>query len=276
MSRSIAAALLGVVRTATAPLSHRQRDRVNARLIEGLERGGIAALETPHGVQRMLRLRSAHCATQIERFFTDEPETLAWIDAFAADDVLLDVGANIGSYTLYAALAPTRRVVAVEPNGINFGVLVEHLAMNGVGERVVPLCVALGARTGLERLHMSQAEAGAGGASLGETYHEVRDTTPAFSQAMLTYTVDDLFERFDLPAPTHMKLDVDGTEHEILAGAAQTLRRLDSVLVEDEARGGRDFDSAIRAPLADAGLVEDTQAGGAPHRNRVFRRASGA
>lgn len=275
MSRTIASALLGMMRGATAPLSARQRSRVSARVIEGLERGGTAHLDTPRGALRMLRLRSAHCASAAEHFFTDEPETLAWIDGFKDGDVLLDVGANIGAYTLYAALSPGCTVIAVEPNGINFGVLTEHLAMNALGERVYPLCIALGARTGVERLHMSQAEAGAAGASIGDTYAALRHTPPAFSQTMLVYSTDDLLSTFAVPAPTHMKLDVDGTEHEILAGATATLAKLKSVLVEDEVRGDRDTEKAIVRPLLDAGLTEDVSARGAGSgRNRLFVRGS--
>jgi hypothetical protein len=42
-------------------------------------------------------------AWRVRTFATKEPGTIAWIDAFAADDVMLDVGANIGLYALYAA-----------------------------------------------------------------------------------------------------------------------------------------------------------------------------
>lgn len=273
MSRTIAAALVGVVRGAIAPLSRRQQHRVAARVIEGLERAGVAEIDTPRGKLTLLRLRSAHCANAAERFFTDEPETLAWIDGFADGDVLLDVGANIGTYTLYAAMNPALTVISVEPNGINFGVLTEHLAMNGLGERVLPFCIALGNEHGVAKLHMSQTEAGAGGSSLGATYAELRAQPAAFSQAMLTYSIDELVESFDLPAPTHIKLDVDGTEHEIIAGAAATLRQVRSVLVEIEERGERDVEQSIVGPLGAAGLVEDPQArASGSGRNRLYRR----
>ncbi len=44
-----------------------------------------------------------HEAFRAFTFFGKEPETLAWIDSFADEPVLYDVGANIGIYSLYTA-----------------------------------------------------------------------------------------------------------------------------------------------------------------------------
>jgi hypothetical protein len=42
---------------------------------------------------------------------------------------------------------------------------------------------------------------------------------------VLAYALDDLIETFGLPAPTLVKIDVDGAEADVLAGAARTLAR---------------------------------------------------
>jgi hypothetical protein len=46
----------------------------------------------------LLRLRA-------EQLLTKEPETIAWLDGLGPDDVLWDVGANVGMFSLYAAAA---------------------------------------------------------------------------------------------------------------------------------------------------------------------------
>ncbi len=55
-----------------------------------------------------------------------------------------------------------------------------------------------------------------------------------FHQGVLGMSVDSFLSRFDVPFPTHIKIDVDGIEPEILEGAPATLAdpRLKSVLLE--------------------------------------------
>ena len=51
-------------------------------------------------------------------FETKEPETLRWISSFESTDTLLDIGANIGIYTLFAA-SNHHTVIALEPDALN-------------------------------------------------------------------------------------------------------------------------------------------------------------
>lgn len=272
MSRSFAALAGALVRGVTAPLSARQKSRTVARVIERLERDSLASIACPRGTVRMHALRSAHCASTVARFFTDEPETLAWIDGFADGGVFLDVGANVGLYTLYAALNPALEVIAIEPNGINFGVLIEHLALNPCAARVIPLCAALGARSGLERLHMQQVGAGVGGAVLGDAFAAQRSAPPSYSQAVPVYALDDLLRTFALPAPRYIKIDVDGTEQDILAGARASLPQVESLLMEVEHRSADAIERDLEGPLRELGFVEDgaVRASGSG-RNRLYR-----
>ena len=55
-------------------------------------------------------------------FETKEPETLNWIRGFDAEDNLLDIGANIGIYSLYAAYKGGN-VTAIEPDALNYALL---------------------------------------------------------------------------------------------------------------------------------------------------------
>ena len=48
------------------------------------------------------------------------------------DDLFLDIGANIGSYTILAASSVGARTMAVEPIPITFSVLIENILLNGV------------------------------------------------------------------------------------------------------------------------------------------------
>jgi FkbM family methyltransferase len=179
-----------------------------------------------------------------------EPWTVAWIESLPAGDVLYDVGANVGAYALIAARRPqgALRVVAFEPGYANFATLCTNLVLNGAGEEVMPFPVTLGAETALGTFRYSDVSPGAalhaGGIDVA--------IESVFTQPVLVHRLDDLVERFALPAPNHLKLDVDGAEVAVLHGAARTLAapELRSVMVELS----EGEDAAADALLAAAGL----------------------
>ncbi len=187
-----------------------------------------------------------------------EPEMVAWIEReMEKGDVFYDIGANVGTYTLVAASywKELVRVVAIEPSAFNFARLLSNLTLNGFERWVTPLPVALANTTGLDTFHYANLTPGGALHALGEAKdYRGRDFHPAASAAVLTFDLDTLVEQFKLPAPTHLKLDVDGTELIILQGAEGSLRSVKSLLVElDEAHPQS---SLVRTFLSDRGFKE--------------------
>jgi len=273
VSRAIANLVTGMMRTLVAPLSRRQQHRVYARVIEKLNQLDLTEVTTPRGTLKLTQLRGAFAASAVARFHTDEPETLAWIDGFTAGDTLWDVGANIGLYALYAALDPTIRVLAFEPSAFNFGLLVEHIALNRMGDRVKPLCVALGNSLELGELCMRHTDAGHGSNGLNQAANNFGEFAPVFRQAIPAFPLDGFRALFGIPPPTHLKIDVDGIELEIIRGAAGTLPHVRSVLVEVEGVTGNAAAPEIVAVMGAAGLVEEPSVRTRGScRNRLFVR----
>ena len=64
-----------------------------------------------------------------DTFSTKEPETIAWIDGFDECRNFLDIWANIGVYSLYAALR-WHNVLCIEPDALNFALLNLNIADN--------------------------------------------------------------------------------------------------------------------------------------------------
>ncbi len=186
-----------------------------------------------------------------QTFHTEEPDTVAWLDTLGPADVLWDVGANVGLYAIYAAKFRRCQVVAVEPESQNYAVLVQNIVLNGVGDRCCPTNVALAHASGLGRLrvpYLTQGGAyntfvGLGRADrpLPESVEAVRDPhhTP-IEQLVAGFALDDLVEWYGLPAPTHLKIDVDGLEPDIVEGAARTLASVRGVLIEINRKSLRD------------------------------------
>jgi len=174
-------------------------------------------------------------AWRAQSVMSKEPGTVAWIEEMAAGEVLLDVGANVGLYSLCAARFRGARVFAFEPESQNFALLNTNIHRNGLQDAVLAYCVALSDETRFDSLYLSSFEAGGSCHAFGESVRP--DGAPlaaAFRQGCFATTLDALIASGAVPVPRHIKIDVDGIEHKVIRGAAKTLadRRVGSVLVE--------------------------------------------
>src|SRR3990167_5131009 len=90
----------------------------------------------PRG-RRQMRFAAfnARCEWRVRTLATKEPSVYEWLQTLGPDDVLFDVGANIGVYTVFAAVCMGARVVAFEPEAQNFAALNLNLSLNDIGGR---------------------------------------------------------------------------------------------------------------------------------------------
>lgn len=133
--------------------------------------------------------------------------------------VAVDVGANIGFFTVLAAhlVGPEGRVYAIEPVPANAQAVRRNLTRNGFSQGSV---LEAGASNVAGRAKLMLAHH-PGGATLSE-----HDTPPDLSGEIEIQTVrlDDLVESGRLKAPDFVKIDVEGFELEVIEGMAQVLR----------------------------------------------------
>ena len=200
--------------------------------------------------------RTAACAK--------EPETVAWIvDHLRPGEVLFDLGANVGAYSLVAAsvAGDHGKVVAVEPSAATFASLCANVRLNDLGERIVPLQCALGDSTRLGSFHYSSPDAGSALHRLAPAGVQDPDSETAGSQTVPVFRLDELAALLGLPRPHLLKVDVDGPELAVLHGAGDLLASPDlrTVLVEiDERDSDKDGADIVRL-LADHGLRESAR-----------------
>ncbi len=167
-----------------------------------------------------------------------EPETVKWIeDNICPGDVFYDVGANVGAYSLVAFCAGDRRsrVYAFEPSYSTFSELCGNVLLNKAQAQVVPLQVGLGEKTGLCQMRFSDVTPGAAEHSWDDGMVAESGGT-VYSQSVPCYRMDDLIELLNLEVPSLIKIDVDGSEYDVLRGADRTLSsgKVKSLLVEIE------------------------------------------
>ncbi len=178
-----------------------------------------------------------------------EPETIEWIDGFDEGDTFWDIGANVGVYSIYAAIDRRIRVLAFEPSAGNYFLLNRNIELNRLNDALRAFCIAFSDRGGLDALNMQSTGLGGALSSFGVTVDESgHEFAPAFRQGMIGYSVDRFVEQFNPPFPNRMKIDVDGIEDRIVVGAAATLAdaRLKSISIELDASRASHTDVVVK------------------------------
>lgn len=213
--------------------------------------GGAAKYVTPNQLTQW----------RVQTFHSKERDTLAWIETFAADDVLVDIGANVGMYSIWAAATRGVRVISFEPESQNYALLNQNIFINGLSDQISAYCMAIAENSGFDKFYLGRFEAGGSCHTFGEALDpNLAPIKAQFSQGCFAAPLDELIEAGVAPAPTHIKVDVDGLEHAVVAGMAGTLHNpaLKSVLVEINANLAEH--QAILAHMAEIGFhVDDRQ-----------------
>lgn len=148
----------------------------------------------------------------------------------APGDHIVDVGAHLGNHSVYWALAG-RRVTAFEPNPPVAEILERNLRRNSLAGYVTINRVALGARGGPGRLVVADTN------NLGEVAVEPDD-----DGQVEVVRLDDL----NLDAFSILKVDVEGHEADVLAGAMATLMRYRPYVVAEALAGAGSVAEQLR------------------------------
>lgn len=185
----------------------------------------------------------------------EEPVLAGLVDALDGDDVFYDVGAYRGFYARWVAALAGAEAVAFEPSPGSYREA--RAACAAVSPPTTVLPFALGATDGTAALS-APAPGAEGCPALSDL--------PDGGTEVRVFAGDRLVEEYDVPAPTAMKVDVEGAELAVLRGFADHLAtgRVDPLYVEVHPPGTdltstmADFDAAsadLRAFLGDRGYA---------------------
>lgn len=176
------------------------------------------------------------CAYRADTFSTKEPETLAWIDEYGGDGPLFDIGANIGLYSLYYAATKAGNVYSFEPSVLNLKLLAKNIHTNGLEKKIRIITNPLTDHNDFADFSLSSIDEGGALSTFGVKYgHDGEDLNTIFRYKTLGLTLDYLLSvKLIKDSPQLIKIDVDGIEHLILAGAVDVLKspNLKSLLIE--------------------------------------------
>lgn len=189
---------------------------------------------------------------RVKTFFDQEPETLEWIDSFQKDKKIIfwDVGANIGLYSIYAAIKHKNiEVVSFEPSTNNLRILSRNISINNLENIIKINQFALSDKVNCYEL-MNDSEFIEGYSM--STFSYKQDFEGNLIKAKNKYrlfgtSISNLIEQGILEVPNYIKIDVDGIEHKILSGAKQVLnnRNLKGMLIEINENYEEQYSSVI-------------------------------
>ncbi len=164
------------------------------------------------------------------RSCASEPFTVAWIEAMEPGDVFYDVGANVGTYSLIAFKYHEGRVkvLAIEPGMPSALVLRENIYLNQA-EAIWVFDDALSDHDNIEPFYYSVYESGSAYNRVGDAGNDGRVRKAHHNVSVCR--MDTLAEEQGI-WPTHIKVDTDGDEARVLAGAPECLKRAKSVMIE--------------------------------------------
>lgn len=158
--------------------------------------------------------------------FTKEPSTVDWILGMKPGEILWDIGANIGSYSVLAGVKGIE-TYSFEPEASNFAVLAKNLQLNNINPNAY--CLAITDKTGFDTLYGGQADIGGACHTFGkEVGPDLEERRSVFKQGCYGMRLDDI----RLPRPHHVKIDVDGLEQNVINGGNEVIANCKSVCIE--------------------------------------------
>ncbi len=166
--------------------------------------------------------------------FSKEPKTIAWLRQIQPGEVLYDVGANVGVYTIYAGVRGAK-VFAFEPESSNYYCLSKNILLNKIDDHVTAYAFAISDTNKLDTLRLSNLNFGGANHSFAENKDFSGSTFKSvFNQGCIGFTLDTLIYEHGLMCPRYLKIDVDGLESKVLGGMNRLIKdpNLKSVLIE--------------------------------------------
>ena len=154
-----------------------------------------------------------------------------------SEDLFVDVGANIGSYTVLAGAAVGARCISFEPLTDTYQHLQHNVCLNDIKERVQALNIGIGREDGVLRFTVGL-----------DTVNHVAISDEIDNGTTLEVRVMSLDDALGDVLPKLIKIDVEGFETNVIAGANKTLsnEHLDAVIMELNGSGNRyGFDESI-------------------------------
>ncbi len=150
----------------------------------------------------------------------DYEDSMFLMDHLNQKDLFVDVGANVGHYTLLAAGVCGCEVIAIEPIPSTFYKLNKNINLNDLNEKVKTFNIGIGQKKSLLNFTTNN-----------DVMNSVAGENDKFVIKIEVKRLDDILENKN---PVFLKIDVEGYEYFVLKGADEVLKNksLKFILIE--------------------------------------------
>jgi FkbM family methyltransferase len=200
----------------TADIYQRRRHLLEFRIAAGYPMATVRV----EGLRMHVDLRDQSIAVGMYIYRAYEPLETGFIrKTLRPGDIFVDIGANIGYYSVRGAklVGSSGRVIAVEPDLYNSELLRRNATANGVAGIVRHVRVALGAEKSVGRLYRSPV-------NFGDHRVYDSDTQTRETVEICIEPLDEVVGGLGLSRIDLVKMDVQGYEHQALRGMTEVLR----------------------------------------------------
>jgi FkbM family methyltransferase len=181
------------------------RWQIGSRLISG-----SVIFDWVNGSKLIARTGETGATGNIYLGLHEFPDMAFLLHALRKDDLFVDIGANIGSYTVLASAVIGSRTICFEPVPSTYERLMANIRINNIERKVLPLNIALGNSKG--ETHFSSDK--------NCKNHVIADKEKVKNKITVNLsTLDDELK----DCPFLIKIDIEGYEKPALEGAKNTL-----------------------------------------------------
>jgi len=137
------------------------------------------------------------------------------------DEVVIDIGANIGDSTIYFCVEGAKKVITLEPYPYLFKLLSENVNTNGCADKIILLNAGYG-KDGVIRIDESFIS------SIGSDLKESKDGK---GKIINLYSLKTILSMFNIKEAV-LKMDCEGCEYNLLNEDRDTIRRFKRIQIE--------------------------------------------
>jgi FkbM family methyltransferase len=168
-----------------------------------------------------------------KNFFSEEPLMIEWLKNFNSKDIFLDIGANVGTYTI-PALSKKAKVYACELDPRNCSIIVENVFLNNLFDNFYLFPFGFSDLNSFQDIFYRDFSTGDALQSISRSSQIPSiDSNKKFISRQILFSLDYIFKEFKLEQPNKIKIDVDGNEKFVFEGGKSTILNCQELYYED-------------------------------------------